>query len=77
MRIRIALRGLAAWLAVASAALACPVCCDTGDGVVLRTYAISTTFLSVLPFAVVGGLAFAAWHLRRQALQTGEPAVDG
>lgn len=48
---------------------ACPVCFDNGDGRVLRTYAMSTLFLSALPFCVVGGLVLTVWHLRRQALR--------
>lgn len=55
------------WLAAVRGAAACAVCFDDGNGVALRTYAMSTLFLSALPFCVVGGLALAARHLRRQA----------
>lgn len=53
-------------------ASACPVCFDSSNPTVLRFYSISTMFLSFLPFALVGGLVFAGWYLRKQALAPGE-----
>lgn len=60
-------------LGPALSALGCPVCFDTSDQNVLRFYSISTLFLSFVPFALIGGVVLAAWHLRRSAAMDDEP----
>jgi hypothetical protein len=58
------------WLVVPTLALprvaaACPACFAASDGRVAQMYVLTALLLSVLPFAVVGGIAWWCW--RRQA----------
>jgi hypothetical protein len=46
-------------------AAACPACFAASDARVGQMYVITALLLSVLPFAVVGGIAWWCW--RRQA----------
>lgn len=59
--------GAVALLAAARDAGACPVCFQAGDANVLWFYGLSTLGLSLLPFALVGGIALLARWLRREA----------
>ena len=56
----------------ASAAWACPVC-YAADGKVLGWYLVSTYFLSLLPFGIVGVVAGTAYRMAR----AGRDASDG
>jgi hypothetical protein len=62
-----------AWTALAAVVGAprvlfgCPVCFDSADPNVLRFYSISTLFLSLVPFALIGGVVLTAWRLQRNA----------
>lgn len=59
------------WLAMLSVALlpriaaACPACFAASEGRVAQMYVATALLLSLLPFAVVGGIAW--WWWRRQA----------
>jgi hypothetical protein len=50
-------------------AAACPACFAASDARVARMYLVTAALLSVLPFAVVGGIAW--WWRRRQRADTG------
>ena len=58
---------LAALLSPMRDAGACPVCFQAGDANVLWFYGLSTMGLSLLPFALIGGIALVALWLRREA----------
>jgi len=58
------LAALGVWLAPA-VALACPVCFDQ-DAPAREAYLATTVFLSLVPLALIGGLAFAL-HRRARA----------
>lgn len=67
MSMRRAATAAALGLGMLGSASACPVCFDAADPTVLHFYSISTMFLSFVPFVLMGGVATAAWHLRRQS----------
>jgi hypothetical protein len=48
-------------------ALACPVCFSNGNPRVLQAYYISVAFMSALPLALIGGVA---WWLYTSARRT-------
>lgn len=52
--------------ALAAPASACPHCYGASSATVLEAYYLSTLSLSLLPFAVVGGLAAIAVRLARR-----------
>ena len=58
---------LGALLARTPDAGACPVCFQAGDANVLWFYGLSTMWLSLLPFALIGSIALVALWLRREA----------
>jgi len=60
---------LAVWLAPA-VALACPVCFDQ-DAPARDAYLATTIFLSLVPLALIGGLAFVL-HRRAKARAEGD-----
>lgn len=64
-----------ALLAHAACATACPVCFDA-DARVAWFYRLSTVFLSLLPFAIVGLVATVAWRFGPDALGDGSETHD-
>lgn len=45
---------------------ACPTCFASAGANVLRTYLLSTIWLSLLPFALIGGVVLLAVRMRRE-----------
>lgn len=50
---------------VSSPAMACPVCFASSDNRVLHAFYASTVMLTLLPFSLVGGLAFYLYRWRQ------------
>ena len=58
------------WMVFPSQALACAVCGDPEDTASQVAYITMTAMLTLLPFALVGGIAFYIWKkLQQQELE--------
>lgn len=68
-------RFLAAFILVPAVSLACPMCYGSSPAVVLQSYYLTAALLSLLPFAVIGGIAVLAFRMARQR-QAGNDALE-
>lgn len=58
------------WMTIPSQALACAVCGDPEDTASQVAYIAMTAMLTLLPFALVGGIGFYIWKkLQQQELE--------
>jgi len=49
-----------------AAAWGCPACFATSQAGVLKAFYLSTAALTLLPFAVIGGVVFSIYRLRQR-----------